>query len=38
MDKDEMYTMLKQQAHKQQHEKIYWFTTSINESHHLYEK
>lgn len=38
IDKDEKYTMLKQQAHKQQHEKIYWFTTYINEGHHLYEK
>lgn len=36
--RDEKYTMLKQQAHKQQHEKIYWFTTYINEGHHLYEK
>lgn len=38
IDKDEKYTMLKQQAHKQQHEKIYWFTTYINEGYHLYEK
>lgn len=38
IDKDEKYTMLKQEAHKQQHEKIYWFTTYINEGHHLYEK
>lgn len=38
IDKDEKYTMLKQQAHKQQHEKINWFTTYINEGHHLYEK
>lgn len=36
IDKDEKYTMLKQEAHK--HEKIYWFTTYINEGHHLYEK
>lgn len=38
IEKDEKYTMLKQQAHKQQNEKIYWFTTYINEGHHLYEK
>lgn len=38
IDKDEKYAMLKQQAHKQQHEKINWFTTYINEGNHLYEK
>lgn len=38
IDKDEKYTMLKQEAHKQQHEKIFWFTTYINEGHHLYKK